>query len=140
LLDLINTCFSITKTGHLKYCVRKCSLFIAKMTQNTEILLHFSRKIQFRMLLQVINIVLLGFKYLRQRDSSSLLSLLILTCHVRFSDLGDIRFGYIIGLRPHETLVFQHYRIWFVTIFFACLSLFNRRKIKQIQQHRLLFY
>ena len=41
------------------------------------------------MLLQVIRIVSLGFKYLNQRDSSSLLSLPLLTCHERYSDLGD---------------------------------------------------
>jgi hypothetical protein len=68
-----NTYFSIKKTGHLRHCIRKRSLFIAKITQNTEILLHFSRQMQFWILLQVIRIVSLDFarKYLRQRFFTS---------------------------------------------------------------------
>lgn len=83
------TCFSINKTGHLRHCVRKYSLFIAKITRNTEILPHCSRKMQFWMLLQVIRIASPSFKYLRQSDTSGFLSFPLLTCHERYSDLDD---------------------------------------------------
>jgi hypothetical protein len=92
------------------------------------------------MLLQVIRIVSLGFKYLRQSDSSSLLSLPLLTFNERYSDLGDKKFGYIIGLRPHRTLVSQQHQFLFATVFFVRLSLFNSRKSKQILHLRGLFY
>jgi hypothetical protein len=116
--------------------VRKCLLFIAKVTQ---ILLHSSRKMQFWMLLQVIRIVSLGFKYLRQRYSSSLLSLPLLTCHERYSHLDDRRFGYIIHLRPHKTLVFQHHQISFTTIFLCVFLYLTGEKLNKLSNIESFF-